>query len=73
MQFIQPSRDSALILVQLIADLLMDGECIEHGSGCVCPDKGDCSHCIPFDMTNDDAYETLHDLIGKSRAIIAGL
>ena len=51
--------------VDAVADMTKDGECLAHGPTC----DLDSNECEAFDLTNDDAVDTLHSLISKARGL----
>ena len=55
--------------VSIIAAMTPDQECLEHGAECTEDACGD--DCEMFDMTNDDAVETLNNLITEARVYTA--
>lgn len=64
------ARSELMKFVNLVAGLVKDGECTQ------CLDDGfepktimECPGHAPFDMTNDDAVDTLHSLISKARSL----
>lgn len=52
--------------IAIIADMTIDGECLEHGPDCeeLFPDS-----CEYYDMVSDDAVETLNILIATARRL----
>lgn len=57
-------------LIRIIAALRKDGECMEHGDEANCPTDGEYS-CDLYEMTNDEAWEALHELIAEARRLVA--
>lgn len=53
-------------LVERMAAMTKDGECLVHGGG-YCEVETD--ECELFDLTNDDAVDTLHTLIDAAREL----
>lgn len=63
----------AVEFVRTVARLTKDGECpncLKRGDNPECEESGDEGH-YEFEMTIDDAYETLHTLIDDAREILA--
>ena len=52
--------------VDAVADMTKDGECLTHNPTC----DLDFAECRAFDLTNDDAVDTLHSLISKARSLL---
>ena len=56
----KPAKAELLALAEVIAGLTKDGEMIEIIEG----------DSVEFEMTADDAFDTLHSLISQARALL---
>lgn len=53
--------------VRQIAELAMEGECLEHGPDCA--ENGEGDDCEIYEMSNDFAWSTLNGLIEEARRL----